>query len=610
MPDGTPRLKLPLIQQSQAQKHVTHNEALAILDLLVQLVVQDFGAETPPGGPQDGQVWALGAAPTGAWAGQANRLAARLNGGWEFLAPQPGWRAVSLADGSLRRWTGSAWLHPVPDLGNLPGVGVNTSYDETNRLAVSALATLLTHDGAGHQLKINKAAAGDTASLLFQTDWAGRAEMGTVGDDDFAVKVSADGSAWHVALVVDRATGNVSFPNGVEIDGPLTGAGAEILPSMISSSVDTGVVTTAMPRAVITSVNGRSSSDGATVMGSDNCHASANRTIALVSSFMDVSGPTGAAIAATNGEVSGTRAVAIASQRCDVSGGRSLVAGSLDSVCTSASQGAVIASRATLNSVNGSLAMGNGSSSSQSDASAANRTIHLFGTSGNVQISGALTSGHVFSDFGEMMRNGTGAEIPAGIILAMDGDEVRPAGPGDDIVGVVSHTMAVRAGDTPFFWQGRYLYDEWGRPVHDLISDPDWEAEIPDPDWVPVMIPVFDGSGIEIGQMPAPGQTAPMIPNPSTQEMVAVHVENPDWNPALPQTPRSERPTDWTPVGMLGQVFARVAADVMPGDSLSAVDGIGVKSAARTGLRCMTITQPFDAGEGYAVARCLINIQV
>ena len=177
-------------------------------------------------------------------------------------------------------------------------------------------------------------------------------------------------------------------------------------------------------------------------------------------------------------------------------------------------------------------------------------------------------------------------------------------------MGVVSHTMAVRAGDTPFFWQGHYLYDEWGRPVHDLISDPDWEAEIPDPDWVPVMIPVLDGSGVEVRQMPAPGQTAPMIPNPSTQEMVAVHVENPDWNPALPQTPRSERPADWTPVGMLGQVFARVAADVMPGDRLSAVDGIGVKSAARTGLRCMTITQPFDAGEGYAVARCLINIQV
>ncbi len=55
-------------------------------------------------------------------------------------------------------------------------------------------ATLLNHDGAGHQLKINKAAAGDTASLLYQDAFSGRAELGLAGDDDFHFKVSPDGS--------------------------------------------------------------------------------------------------------------------------------------------------------------------------------------------------------------------------------------------------------------------------------------------------------------------------------------------------------------------------------------------------------------------------------
>ncbi len=35
MSDNSPRLDLPDIQAAQAQKHVTHNEALRVLDVLV-----------------------------------------------------------------------------------------------------------------------------------------------------------------------------------------------------------------------------------------------------------------------------------------------------------------------------------------------------------------------------------------------------------------------------------------------------------------------------------------------------------------------------------------------------------------------------------------------
>lgn len=207
MSQYSPRLNLPFIQQAQAQKHVTHNEAIERLDLLVQLVVEAFGANTPPVLAAEGQIWAVGAVPTGAWAGQANKLAAWAGGGWLFMAPAEGWLATSA--GELRLWNGTAWVAPLSvDMQNLPGVGVNTSHDGTNRLAVSASATLLTHDGAGHQLKINKSAAGDTASLLFQTGWSGRAEMGTAGDDDFSVKVSADGGNWHTGLTFDSSSGN------------------------------------------------------------------------------------------------------------------------------------------------------------------------------------------------------------------------------------------------------------------------------------------------------------------------------------------------------------------------------------------------------------------
>ena len=77
----------------------------------------------------------------------------------------------------------------------------------------------MTHAGSGHQLKLNKAATPDTASLLFQTGFAGRAEMGLTGGDDFTIKVSPDGGTFFEAAVCDRMTGAINFPNGAEISG-------------------------------------------------------------------------------------------------------------------------------------------------------------------------------------------------------------------------------------------------------------------------------------------------------------------------------------------------------------------------------------------------------
>ena len=199
-------LELPYVQAAQAQKHVTHNAALEQLDAIVQLCVQSFALDTPPLAPDEGQVWAVGPAPVNDWAGHAGALAAYSNGGWMFITPRQGWRAAQGTD--LRLFDGSAWVPlALPDIQNVPGVGINTSYDSTNKLAVASEAVLFTNVGNGAQLKVNKNAAGDTASLLFQTGWSGRAEMGTMGDDNFAVKVSPDGSAWSTAFSVNATTG-------------------------------------------------------------------------------------------------------------------------------------------------------------------------------------------------------------------------------------------------------------------------------------------------------------------------------------------------------------------------------------------------------------------
>lgn len=210
MPELSARLSMPYLQPSQAQKHVTHNEALLILDALVQLAVADRDLTAPPAGPAEGDRFIVASGATGDWAGEDGRVAQFDGTAWVFHAPQPGWRAWVVDEERLVTWRGGAWA----DDSGLPleaaQLGVNTSADAVNRLAVASGATLLTHAGSDHQLKINKAGAGDTASLLYQTGWSGRAEMGLAGEDDFSVKVSADGSAWVTALRLAGASGLAS----------------------------------------------------------------------------------------------------------------------------------------------------------------------------------------------------------------------------------------------------------------------------------------------------------------------------------------------------------------------------------------------------------------
>ena len=43
MSETTPNLNLPFIMPAQAQKHVTHNEAIELLDAIVQLTLENSG---------------------------------------------------------------------------------------------------------------------------------------------------------------------------------------------------------------------------------------------------------------------------------------------------------------------------------------------------------------------------------------------------------------------------------------------------------------------------------------------------------------------------------------------------------------------------------------
>ena len=340
MSDNTDNLSLPYILSQQAQKHVTHNEAILILDALVQIVVASRTVTAPPGGTVDGDRYILPTAATGAWTGEDGKLAHKVDGAWRFYTVATGWAGWFLDDNSFRVFDGTNWnelsasgggamtgaqiisaidaqlgstawqsgggtqtgaqiaaaldtffgdtdwqigsgaeiialidavlgsatwqsggstqsgaqiataltthfgnndweagsgseIVALIDaaLGNTiwqsgggggggsvnptPLVGVNATADTTNRLSVSSPAILFNHEGTDTQVKINKAATANTASLLFQNAFSGHAEFGLTGNNDFSIKVSANGTAFNTAMTVDQSTGNVDMGLGV-----------------------------------------------------------------------------------------------------------------------------------------------------------------------------------------------------------------------------------------------------------------------------------------------------------------------------------------------------------------------------------------------------------
>jgi hypothetical protein len=206
-----PNLNLPLLQASQAQKHITHNEALNILDAIVQLSILSSILLTPPVAVV-GDRYLIPAGATDAWVDKDGAVAIFDGNVWLFVMPKHGWLAFDQSKGNYLHFDGIAWadLPKETTLANMQSVGINATADATNRLIVNADAALFSHEGAGHQIKVNKASAADTASLLFQSNWAGHAEMGLNGSNHWSLKISPDGAAWQEAISIDPASGAVS----------------------------------------------------------------------------------------------------------------------------------------------------------------------------------------------------------------------------------------------------------------------------------------------------------------------------------------------------------------------------------------------------------------
>jgi hypothetical protein len=161
MSDSSPRFGLPFILPGQAQKELFHNEALLRLDAALSPAAEAGPTADPPATPAEGQSWVVAAGASGAWTGKDHNLAAWSDGGWRFVAPQPGMTVWNRLDGVPMQWSGTAWSAGTLLCGGLavdglrvvgprqpavPSPSGGTIIDAEARAAIDALiATLLSH---------------------------------------------------------------------------------------------------------------------------------------------------------------------------------------------------------------------------------------------------------------------------------------------------------------------------------------------------------------------------------------------------------------------------------------------------------------------------------
>lgn len=105
------RYALPLLVTAQAQKEITHNEALVLIDALLHPVVQER-VSTPPVLEDDdtGKCWLVATSASGIWGGHDDEIACWIGGSWRYLSLPFGACVFDISSNSEWRQTPAGWL--------------------------------------------------------------------------------------------------------------------------------------------------------------------------------------------------------------------------------------------------------------------------------------------------------------------------------------------------------------------------------------------------------------------------------------------------------------------------------------------------------------------
>jgi hypothetical protein len=249
--ERTQNLGIPLLVQGQLNKDITVNEAFLLIDCILNSGLESLTPfEDYPPNLEEGKLILTSKTTKGLFQNFPNHIAFYKNG-WRFLKPKEGlilWvkqakscfvfngedfiKISSSENSGIQTALNNTQLNAleskintledeIKKLQNPVKLGVNATADDRNKFTVRSNYSLFNSESSDTRIVLNKVNNSSSASFIFQQNWSGIAEFGTINGNNFILKV-ASGGAWREVFEVDAGNGNINFKqdilkNGIKI---------------------------------------------------------------------------------------------------------------------------------------------------------------------------------------------------------------------------------------------------------------------------------------------------------------------------------------------------------------------------------------------------------
>ena len=209
---------------------------------------------------------------------------------------------------------------------------------------------------------------------------------------------------------------------------------------------------------------------------------------------------------------------------------------------------------------------------------------HTLDWQGNAWYQGSVTSnGADYAEYFEWLDGNPNNEDRVGLLVTLDGEKIKLANTGDEVLGIISGTAAVLGDNYECEWNGKYLTDDFGRVIYDLVEEfvdvehiefKEVEKEIIDEETQETRIEIVTEEIVTTEKKSTGFWKHPRL--------------NPDYDPEQTYINREDRP-EWDTVGMLGKLYTiddgtcKVNGYVTVGEN-----GIATASTEKTNMRVLS----------------------